>query len=235
MLEFRKNKKKKEGSQMRILSIQIALFFKEFQSRPDKYIAKIENHFDDMFDNMPVIRPIPHEAPGDIPVVILSSSKQKVKINISKTRMDFFIDMDETEAISEAISKNKQLLQKYIEFAKKELDVIRMGIIANTFIEDNNAIETLKKKYFAVKMDNLNEISIRYNQLSKLKKMRINNLYNFESVTAQINGKDVDGIVLNIDINNQVVNENLRINGNIAELLEYALGRFREERIREVI
>lgn len=73
---------------MKVISIQIALFFKDLVSRPDYLAEQINKKLGNIFDAMPICIDLPLEAPAEIPVVQRKSTTVPHSLNISRNRSD---------------------------------------------------------------------------------------------------------------------------------------------------
>ena len=82
---------------LKLLQLQLALFFHDIENRPDRFISKISEVSGNIFDQMPTIIPVPVTAPPEIPVVILKSGDGTYTCNISKVRIDFVVNFQNSQ------------------------------------------------------------------------------------------------------------------------------------------
>lgn len=78
---------------MKLVNLQIALFFKNRLERPDLFANRINSRLNNKFDDMPQIINLPDEAPADIPVLQMHSSMDDSRFNVSKQRCDLFLSL----------------------------------------------------------------------------------------------------------------------------------------------
>ena len=120
----------------KLIKLQIALFFFEIETRPDRLISVVNDNLGNLFDAMPSIFPIPQEAPPEIPIVTLSDSNQRFSCSIARSRIDFSRvisageQLDETDKVITDFQKKANLFVAAVSQAKK---VVRFGFIAQYF------------------------------------------------------------------------------------------------------
>lgn len=77
---------------MKLISMQVALFTIDLISRPDLLFNNINGRLGNIFDSMPMILDLPLDVPAEIPVVQAKSSNDVFAMNVSRKRIDLFIN-----------------------------------------------------------------------------------------------------------------------------------------------
>jgi hypothetical protein len=220
----------------KLLQMQFALFFLQPQARPDLMIQKINEIFEDRFDQMPVIIPLPDQAPIDIPIVNMRNSKGDFFCNISKGRLDIIFNFGLSDEITN--KKVENFMHQIKSFAKaimnyKEMN--RFGIIAQYFIPSVESIKEIQNKYYKVQLNDLAEISVRYNRRRKLDILDLNDIIEIKDVTIQSDNGTEKGIFIVRDFNN-VVNTKTNITyDEINSVIIKYMGLFQTKEILELI
>lgn len=187
----------------RIITLQFALFLRDIVARPDIEFSSVNADMLNIFDAMPQMIPVPRELPTEVPIVILTSEKKEYTCNISRSRVDFIL-----QRVNDDKSNNdllKDFNAKVSGLAKSILskqEVVRFGMIARYFHQDNTALQTLRKKYFSGAVDGAEELSLRFNKVSESYGYKINDIHEISAAEAFTNGKPQKGIFIQKDINN---------------------------------
>ena len=173
------------------IQLQLALFFKnDFTGAIENASLVIKEKFgSDMGTQILNIPPI---APPEIPRLILNSNK--VNINLSKNRIDFFFK-DElllSNKIEDIFDINTQL----------SIDVGRVGFVLTLFKEsDLSDLKSLLNNSI-VDPDSLKEITVRLNEIVSINGMGCNNIQSYVSgSTKDVSGVSKNGVVITRDIN----------------------------------
>ena len=128
-----------ENGEYTLLNAQLAFFFKERQERPDLLYQPLNEAVGEIFQNTPIVVPVPNEPNLDtVPIVQLSAGKHR--INIARTRMDFFLTgtgMQTFEDVRTDFVKKVDALKGVLE--TKDVAVKRVGFVRRYFISDTNA------------------------------------------------------------------------------------------------
>ena len=190
---------------MTVINIQLALFFQEPINRPDKLISSINEKLDNLFDSAPIIFPYA-EAPIEFPAVQLSSVDKEYNCTISKSRIDFIFNpksgITDFSNIQDEINKKEK---RFIEAVFNSPDITnlnRIGHVIRYFVEDESPSETLKNFYIKKELDNLEELTIRYNQRISVMDYPVNNVTQLITGKKRIGNADVKGFIIEQDINN---------------------------------
>ncbi len=179
--------------------IQLGLFFQtDFTGQFENASLLIKEKFENASSQ---ILGIPDGFPSDAPRLIIKS--EKVNINLSKNRIDFF-------------SKDKEFISNNIDsifyiINKLSLKIGRIGIVLNYFqeikIEDFKDIFT-KEKISVIK--NLTDVMVRLNEVTEVDGVKVNNSQIYASVIRAINGSTQKGFIITRDINTLI--EETKIN-----------------------
>ncbi|WP_313220867.1 hypothetical protein [Stutzerimonas nitrititolerans] len=187
----------------RILSLQFAFFLRDIVARPDIEFGSLNSEMLNIFDAMPQIIPIPPELPPEVPVIILSSEKKDYSCNISRSRIDFILQRTSDQKSNNDILKDFNAKVSGITKAiLSKQEVIRFGMVARYFYQDNSALQTLRKKFFTSAVDGAEELSLRFNKISESHGYKINDIHEINATEAITNGVSEKGIYIQRDINN---------------------------------
>lgn len=187
----------------KLIHLQLAIFYKEIELRPDQKFVGLNNAMLNMFDMMPTMLPLPPDVPPEVPLVILKGSDNGYSCNISRNRIDLIFtpkkpDQNITSNISDFISKAKAF-SKYV-FDNQEN--VRVGLISRYFIKNTKPIEAIKKKYLKNSFGDLKELNIRFNKGKVQFGIDLNDIIEISSVVEIENEKETHGILIQRDINN---------------------------------
>jgi len=181
----------------RIISLQFAFFFKDIVERPDRDFGNLNSEMLNIFDAIPQVIPVPRELPPDVPIMILSSEKKDYICNISRSRIDFIVNrIDGDKSNSELLKDFNAKVSGMIKAILPKQEVVRFGMVAKYFHQDDNATNTLKNKYFTNAVDGAEELSLRYNKRSEAFGFKINDILEISAADAVTNGKLEKGIFI---------------------------------------
>lgn len=187
----------------KLIQLQFALFFHETELRPDRFIPKIESVFDELFDQIPTILPIPPDAPAEIPVVILNSGDNKYACNISRSRIDFIVNTSNFDVNTNVEVDN--FIEKLRPFASMMFGlrkINRFGLIGHYFCKTDNPIKQIQTKFLKNDIGSLQELNLRYNKKFKSSGFDFNHLIEVGQSNQFVNEEMVEGIFIQRDINN---------------------------------
>jgi len=189
---------------MDILSAQIALFPSELLRRPDAIYPTINNQMGGLFDAIPTIIPVPENAPPEIPIVQMSSIDGKYKANIARNRIDFFCLALNTIDTFEGVTMRRTTinLRQFAESILKTTQVNRAGCVFAAFKEEEFAVQAIAKKYFIGEdIKRSSELSFSRNSPFVNRGVTLNRLLKISSGRLKKGPLDVDGIIIEQDIN----------------------------------
>ena len=195
-----------------MLHLQLALFFEDIENRPDKFIPKITEISDNVFDQMPTILPIPLSAPPEIPVVILSSGDGKYTCNIAKSRIDFInTASSSSEGISSQLENFVNKIRPYVSVIYGYKKIVRFGLICQYLFKTEDPVKNIQSKYLKTNLGSLEELTIRYNKKIEVSGLLINDIVEVGKGTIPQDGSGETGVIILRDINNALNTSELPI------------------------
>lgn len=133
---------------MKMVNIQAALFTIDKIARPDTLYYKLLSEVNDIIDKPPLINNMPEEAPAEIPRIIAASKDDKYRINISKNRIDFFMNINNDEGSSEpSYSLFKSLTNSLCSQISFAHGISRIGIVSTSIGNDSKLKDVFIDKY----------------------------------------------------------------------------------------
>ena len=190
---------------MKVIKIQVALFFRDIISRPDILAENINQKLGNMFDAMPTCVDLPLDAPAEIPIVYRKSTKLPHQLNVARSRCDLILTpMVENNSLAVIESRYNNEILEYIKAAMEGNDVIRIGIVYTVFQEAEKPCDYISTKYFGGLIKGENELSFRVNKVTNIKGVETNSVFNVSNAIAETNGKKDEGVLYIRDINNVV-------------------------------
>lgn len=229
-------RKQEEIMKTQIISLQLALFFKDIVNRPDVEFKDINENMFNIFDAVPSILPLPKELPTDVPMITQRSENNQYVCNIARSRIDLiFQRIDGEKSNAEILKDFNSKVNGFAKYIDKKQDLVRFGLVARYFHEDEKAIETIKNKYFSNLPESLRELSFRYNRNSEHLKYKINDIVEINTATIKIGGKEQSGILINRDINNIPENGKLFTHKELLGMSEKYAERLSEKDVEELL
>ena len=129
-----------------IINTQIALFFDGLIERPDQLVEFFNVEMGNIFNQIPVVVPVPNESQlSEIPVVQLSSTDGVYSCNIARSRVDFFHTGVGKQKFSNIKSDFQNEAEKLYEFFSGKTKIKRIGFVTRFFFEDEKQDETIAK------------------------------------------------------------------------------------------
>lgn len=185
---------------MFIQSIQIGVFFKHEQERPDLLFYEINSALDSVFDSMPTIM----DMPFDYPIVRAQSGDKTYGLQISRKRADLFIFPQEHKALSplETFNSFKNQICKYYSYISSNLQVVRVGFNSAIFDECHNNVQTLCDKLLKTPSPDCTEFCLRTNAPQESHGFRINNIKTIVSGELDEPNRTLQCIWIKLDTNN---------------------------------
>lgn len=219
-----------------ILKLQLALFFKSPELRPDTLYSKINEDMGNLFNAMPQIIPIPVEVPHEIPRVSLRSEDNRYNCNIALSRIDIiFNENNANEADWPKITQDfTSKINLFIKSVLSKNSIVRFGLIGNFFIPEKNASQSLTKKYLKIDLGTAEEINLRYNKKISSHNLDLNSIYSLNTATVEKNGSSEKGIYIERDINNIPTDDSLDLETTI-KVIQQQMPTFSPEQIKGLI
>lgn len=187
----------------RVITLQYSLFFKDIIERPDLEFNSLNTTMLNLFDAIPYIMPIPKELPNDLPMVSLRSQTSGYLCNISRSRIDIILERTDDEKTNAELLKDfNAKVNAFSKYILEKQDIIRFGMVTRYFFVDKNPVETIRKKYFSKVIQDVEELSLRFNKKSKFNNFDINDVIEISSSTIILKNEKSEGIFIQRDINN---------------------------------
>lgn len=224
-----------------LIKIQTALFFEKPVPRPDLFILPINEKLKDIFDVMPTILPLPEGAPLEIPIVQLTSTKNNFQTHISRIRADFFFNADPQRRIKDLKDIEKDIILKlnnFVEAISSKIEdnhFVRIGIVAQYFIDDEKSTETILNTYMKKELENVQEVTLRFNQKNKICNLNVNDIAKLETIKGRIGGKDRKGFIIERDINNIPKKGVYLPKKTLKDFIKSTLGLYSKPKVEELI
>lgn len=191
-----------------IISLQLALFFKELMRNPQIYGNEISSQFEE-FSGMP---PMVFQGGTPIQFQIPTQNTERIySLSVASDRMDFF-----TIKLTEKYTKIKEdftnLAQRLLEKVCSTKELVRIGMISTLFIKDDNPVTTIANNYFSdIISDGLIELSFRKNIRSNFENILTNHIFSKEStLNNNILGTVQSGIIIRHDINTTLIENGIQ-------------------------
>lgn len=191
----------------RIVSLQLALFFKELMRDPAPYAQLISSYFDEFNGAAAVMM----RAGATIEYQNQNKTyKHAYSLNIAQDRLDYVaINLRQDDDIV----KNNflDLAKKILEKVSSDKELVRIGLISTLFKKSETPINSIKKSFFSSDFnDELNELSFRQNKKFSFNGIETNHIYSNDSIiNIDILGEVQSGIIVRHDINTTLVEKGI--------------------------
>ena len=202
---------------MKLLSLQMAIFAEDTITRPDTLFNEVNENMGGIVDDMPTILNLPPELPAELPIVQAKSTDGRLKINVSRSRIDLIIQFsfESEQSPLDTFNSQKNLIQKFYKGVLNAITVIRTGLIMTMFNPQTNNVKAIFEKYFAEKyVTKFVEASMRTNKQNMRRSVVYNNIRSVEAGTIAVGPENVSGVLFQYDINN-VLEQGKRINEDV--------------------
>jgi hypothetical protein len=192
---------------LRMINVQAAIFPNELISRPDTLYYKILSELNDIVDQAPIVNNIPEDAPAEIPRVVGSSKDNKFQINVSRNRIDLFINFTEEDADNDKnYSLFKSLTNLLCTQVSSAVGISRVGIITTSVSLDEELKEIFVDTYLKkVEKENLTEVEYRTNNIKTYKGRQTNNIIKISNGEIQSPIFQGDCLLVQLDTNNKTL------------------------------
>lgn len=188
---------------IQLISTQAAFFLENPITRPDKLFSKINSGAGEIIDTMPEIIKLPSIAPAEIPRVIAKTSNEEFEISVSLNRVD--IKKQYSKLLDEnhdsSVSKFNAICKLVLLSITDTMNLSRIGLVSNSFIETNNPSFDISSKYLKSDDCDLAEISIRTNKRSSELGMTFNNIKSIQMGEVQSTQYTGKAILIQLDTN----------------------------------
>ena len=136
------------AKEFNILSIQFSIFTPALLFSPNKILGNLMSKFPGTFDGKTAVLPLPPNAPKEIPRLILPSFDEKVKLEISENRVNFFRYLKENDILVDKNSFFKLCSDVYEEYVKcTSAKVGRLALVIVKFLENSSPGLTLAQHF----------------------------------------------------------------------------------------
>lgn len=152
----------------------------------------------------PTILPIPNDAPSEIPRIILSSSDKVFVCNISPTRVDFIINLNNPQITPETVKKVEDLTSYIKSLAKIILTHLKWKINRLAYIKSvelnlkGGVIQNISSKLTKDISENATQLQIHKMQTVKIDKTTSNH---WIRIISENPGDENEKIVVLSDLN----------------------------------
>lgn len=223
---------------MKLISIQFALFTKNFISRPDLILAGVNEKLGGIMDGMPMIFNLPPDVPADIPLAQGNSTNGLYALNVSRTRIDFIVKPQFNEDISpsDAFKKYKPILEKYFKTVLGMDELQRVGLVLSLFNPEENNVKAIYDKHLQEKYSaKCVEANIRVNKQNICKGTVYNNLTSIEATELNAGEDSFKGVHFQLDINNVPVQGKTINSEEITYVLSQGIHALKTNNLKELI
>jgi hypothetical protein len=217
----------------KVLSFQLVIFFKDIITRPDKDFRILIDEMSDLFDAIPNIMSVPQEFPPEIPIIHLRSEDSSYQCNISRSRIDFFLNLGEGQKYNQTVVIN--FYDNVLKLVGKisNTKVVRIGLISRYFFEEKNAINSIKSKYFKA-LGEVTELNLRYNRPIKLNHLNVNDVVEIGATNSD-SGSAINGILIQRDVNNVLDDKRILSADELKKVLEEFFKMLTQESIEGLV
>lgn len=196
------------NSDFKLLGVQTVFFLSDFRlTDKPSFTKEVLDLSKDIFDDEPLILPIPNDAPRDIPRIILKRKDSSYYVNISLDRLDFnFNVIDEGTNL-----EFKKTMDGYLDSVEKiykfllgyeHTRISRIGFVTRFFIKIEEGTSAFIKSKFLKEglFPKARSIDISENEEMSLGTYQLNKLINIKSLKKA--GEEMfKGLLIEIDIN----------------------------------
>ena len=223
---------------MKLLSMQFAIFTTEKIERPDLLKDEINDKIGKKLNGMPTILDLPQDVPPEIPIVQIKSIDNVFALNVSRTRVDLFINLsyDTGNLPIDTFKEYRSIIDKYYKVVYNSTKSNRVGIVFTLFYPERENVSKIFETFLTEKYSSNNsEISIRTNSQKMEKGIIYNNVRMVEAAEITVGDVSEKGIIVQFDTNNVPLEDNILNMENISDILEFATGNIKTKAVKELI
>lgn len=179
-----------KASDFKISSVQATIFTPDLRFTPVKVLAEMLSKWGECFDGAPLSVPGPADMPGEIPRIILESSKKHLKLELASARVNLFRFRQSNEDnidIEEFLSFCSRLLCEYVEFVHAKTG--RLASVLQRFARNDNpgialAKHFCKERWLAAPLNRPENFEIHAHKRFMMAKYNVNSWVRCKTGTA---------------------------------------------------
>lgn len=228
-----------------LIESQFAFFFENPISKPEGLWQQINDKLTNIFDQTPVIIPVPYD-PNlyDVPVVQMRSGNGIFRLNLARGRADFFYAGSGKQKFSDIQADfADKIIDLFAVFSDFEMKTKRIGFVTRFFIEDTEQDKTIKKllidSFTGLFDTEVNEVGIRYVTRMQEGEFKLNNFTAAERFNARIIGeeKPTKGVLITRDFNTAPEeNYGNKISAEILKnIISVTSGKFKLDELKKIL
>jgi hypothetical protein len=189
-----------------LINSQFAMFFEQPISRPDLLVSELNNVMGNIFDQIPIIIPVPPDL-VDVPVVQMNSSNGVYSLNIARGRADFFHAGVGEQKFADIKNDFQKEVETLYEFFSSKTKIKRIGFVTRFFFDEEKQDEIIAKlidkDFRNLHNGKTQEAYVRYVSRINLNNLEVNNFTAIEKFFARITGvgDNIKGILVTRDFN----------------------------------
>lgn len=227
-----------------IVNTQLAFFFDSPIQRPDEFVTSFNELIGKIFDEVPIILPVPDQAQLlGVPLVQMKSRNGVYSCNIARNRVDFFIAGEGKQKFADIKNNLLEKANQYYSFFAARARIKRLGFVAKFFIREENpdlAIANLIRDDFKEIYDGETyQAYIRFITRTRVKGLESNNYTTVERTVANITGIGIDvlGVLITRDFNTipEMAYQERIDSSLVKEFISESESKFNLEKIKESI
>lgn len=226
------------------VNTQLALFFESPIQRPDEFVTSFNEAMGKVFDQVPVILPVPNQVQLlGVPLVQMNSGNGVYSCNIARNRVDFFIAGEGKQKFADIKTNLLDKTVKYYNFFTSKSKIKRIGFVVRFFVQDEKpdlAIANLISNDFKEIHDGeTSQTYVRFITRTKIGDYEINNYSSAERTAANIEGvgEKILGVMITRDFNT-IPENNYTEKFNVKEVEQFiaeAESKFNLEKIKKLL
>lgn len=226
------------------LDYRIVLFFEEVMPRPDQLINNLTDRFPEIFDQTPIIFPVPNTSELDSAPVVQSKSTTSYNLNVARKKAELLYTQTLPSLLSSDIQEDFIVKARslFSLLAEKDVSISRIGFVTKFFIEEKKNIkivsELINPNFLSHQKGTPHESSVRFSSRSNFENITLNNLTQINTATINFTDKnqaevEQEGILIIRDFNTPLeINYAEIINPELFEkIIRHAVNSFNLEEI----
>jgi hypothetical protein len=189
-----------------LINTQFAMFFEQPIARTDLLVSELNNVMGNIFDQIPIIIPVPPDL-VDVPVVQMNSSNGVYSLNIARGRADFFHAGVGKQKFADIKNDFQGEVEKLFNFFSNKFKIKRIGFVTRFFFEEEKQDEIISKlidkNFRDLHNGKTQEAYVRYVSRINFNDLEVNNFTAIERFFARISGlgDNIKGILVTRDFN----------------------------------